>query len=203
MDLITVSDSSVDASDLYNFLFDGCENVTPFYKWIGRRISYYSFEDGKDFRTILSKSSGGRKATVYILSLDMAKELSMVEKTKRGKQARKYFLKCEKIAKEVYRQRGIEIEARKTLTDKVKESGENERMHGHGYSTYTKLAYKLCGIKYVKQENFRDTLSSDEKARVKTAETMISTLLEMGREYGEIKDYLSPLFEKKKIAKEE
>jgi len=202
MDLITISDNSVMAKDLYEFLFFDVKNKTSFHHWIGRRIKEYGFEDGKDYRSFLTVRSDGKKgrqAKGYVLSIDMAKELSMVEKTARGKQARKYFIKCEKIAKEIYANRKVEIEARKTLTDKVKESGEDERMHGHAYSTYTKLAYKLCGIKYVKQDGFRDALSSDEKSRVKTSETMISTLLEMGREYGEIKDYLSPLFSQKNI----
>ncbi len=47
--------------------------------------------------TILSKS-GGRPQTNYILKLDMAKELSMVEANEKGSQARRYFIECEKKA---------------------------------------------------------------------------------------------------------
>ena len=32
----------------------------------------------------------------YHITLDMAKELSMVERNEKGKQARKYFIECEK-----------------------------------------------------------------------------------------------------------
>lgn len=37
----------------------------------------------------------------YLLSIDMAKELSMISKTEKGKEARKYFIECEKKLKEV------------------------------------------------------------------------------------------------------
>jgi anti-repressor protein len=48
----------------------------------------------------LSKTpNGGRPAKEYALTLDMAKELSMVERTEKGKQARQYFLVCERRAK--------------------------------------------------------------------------------------------------------
>lgn len=84
--------NAVDAKILYSFL-----NVkTPFNKWIDRRIKEYEFLINSDFQTFLSKSTGGRKATEYILSFDMAKELSMVENNAKGREARRYFIDCEK-----------------------------------------------------------------------------------------------------------
>lgn len=95
-------------------------------------------------------------------------------------------------------QRLAGIEVRKTLTDRIDDSGENNRMHGYGYSNYTMLAYKLCDIEYIKQENFRDTLNADQLDRVKNVEDMIKILLTMNKEYKEIKDVLGPIFNTKK-----
>jgi len=83
------------ARDLHAFL----QVQTQFKDWIARRIEEYEFEEGKDFCSILSESTGGRPAKEYALSLDMAKELSMVERTEKGKQARQYFIECERQAK--------------------------------------------------------------------------------------------------------
>ncbi|MGR4068273.1 antA/AntB antirepressor family protein [Billgrantia sp. C5P2] len=51
--------------------------------------SHYGFAEGQDFCSELSKTpNGGRPSKEYHLSLDMAKELSMVERNEKGKQAR-------------------------------------------------------------------------------------------------------------------
>lgn len=84
-----------DARELHAFLEVGRD----FTNWIKDRIEQYGFEDGRDFSPILAKSSGGRPSTEYAISLDMAKELAMVERNEKGRQARKYFIECERIAK--------------------------------------------------------------------------------------------------------
>ena len=199
MELVKVTKNGVLATDLYNFLFQNIDSPTPFNKWIRRRVNEYGFVEDIDFQTFLSKSTGGRKLTDFAMTIDMAKELSMVEKTDIGRRARKYFIKCEKIARRTEAVRLAGIETRKTLTDKIDDSNENDRMHGHAYSTYTKFAYKLCGINYIKQDNFRDTLTADQLRQVENAEGMIKSMLDMGKEYQEIKGMLSPIFEIKGV----
>jgi len=81
----------VDARLLHNFL----EVVTRFNDWITRRIEEYGFIEGNDFYSKLSKTKG-RSKTDYHLTLDMAKELAMVERNEKGRQARRYFIECEK-----------------------------------------------------------------------------------------------------------
>jgi len=197
MEIVKVTKDGVDARELYEFL-----GVHHRYRdWIKNTIRDYRFKEGEDFCTFFSESSGGRPSKEYTLSLDMAKELSMVAKTEKGRKARKYFIKCEKIARRTEAIMLAGIETRKTLTDKIKDSNENERMHGHAYSTYTKLAYKLCGIEFVKQENFRDTLTKEQLAKVENAEGMIKAMLDMGKEYQSIKGALSPIFDVEKIEK--
>lgn len=87
---------TVNARDLHAFL----EVDSLFKDWIARRIQDYDFQEGKDFCSFLSESSGGRPPKEYALTLDMAKELSMVERNAKGKEARQYFIECERLAKQ-------------------------------------------------------------------------------------------------------
>jgi anti-repressor protein len=82
---------AVSAKDLHVFL----ESKKDFSEWIKNRIEKYGFEDGKDFTPFQGKSTGGRPSLDYILTLDTAKEISMVEGNEKGKEARRYFLDCE------------------------------------------------------------------------------------------------------------
>lgn len=68
---------------------------TRFNDWISRRISEYEFTEGEDFYSILSKTRG-RPVTDYHLTLDMAKELAMVENNEKGRQIRRYFISLER-----------------------------------------------------------------------------------------------------------
>lgn len=86
---------TVNARDLHAFL----EVQTAFKDWISRRIADYEFSEGRDFCSFLSESSRGRPAKEYAITLDMAKELAMVERNEKGKQARQYFIECERRLK--------------------------------------------------------------------------------------------------------
>jgi anti-repressor protein len=55
------------------------ESKQDFSDWIKARIQKYGFQENKDFTIILGKSNGGRPTTEYAVTLDMAKELGMVE----------------------------------------------------------------------------------------------------------------------------
>ncbi|WP_339053559.1 antA/AntB antirepressor family protein [Arsenophonus endosymbiont of Crataerina pallida] len=66
---------TVNARDLHAFL----ESKQEFANWIKDRIQQYGFIEHQDFLINLSKTpNGGRPAKEYHISLDMAKELSMV-----------------------------------------------------------------------------------------------------------------------------
>jgi phage anti-repressor protein len=89
---------SVDARELHEFL----ENGDHFSTWIAERVIQYHFVEGQDFVTYSAsaeKSGRGRPAKDFLLTIDMAKELSMVERNEKGRQARRYFIDCEKLAK--------------------------------------------------------------------------------------------------------
>lgn len=90
--------SVVSGRDLHDFLEVG----TPYDKWFPRMCEY-GFSEEIDFSTFLSESTGGRPRTDHALTLDMAKEISMIQRTEKGKQARQYFIEVEKAFKEQYR----------------------------------------------------------------------------------------------------
>ena len=73
------------------------EVQTPYAKWFDR-MTEYGFTEGTDFWTNLSKTSselGGRPATDHLMTLSMAKELAMLQRTEKGKEARRYFIHIE------------------------------------------------------------------------------------------------------------
>lgn len=68
--------------------------------WFPRMVDY-GFTAGQDFTPNLVKSTGGRPRADHIITLDMAKEISMIQRTERGKQARQYFIECERHMKQL------------------------------------------------------------------------------------------------------
>lgn len=81
----------VSARELYAFL----EVRTNFTDWC-KRMFEYGFEEKKDFISFLGESTGGRPSMDYALTIDTAKEISMLQRSEKGKQARQYFIACEK-----------------------------------------------------------------------------------------------------------
>lgn len=99
-ELIPIQDKdgtqAVMGRDLHAFL----EVTTPYQIWFPRMVEY-GFSEGQDFlNNSVQNSSGGRPKQDHIVSLDMAKEISMIQRTEKGKQARQYFIECERRAKE-------------------------------------------------------------------------------------------------------
>lgn len=93
---------TVNARHLHAFLEVG----KVFAAWIQERIAQYKFAEGVDYLVsetgIQVPHQGGIRNTIqkdYHLTIDMAKELSMVERNQRGRQARLYFIECERRAK--------------------------------------------------------------------------------------------------------
>ncbi|MDY4702586.1 MAG: antA/AntB antirepressor family protein [Thomasclavelia ramosa] len=86
---------TLSARELHKFL----EIETPFKKWFGR-MAEYGFQENIDFREVMDKivqnPQGGRPSTDYEISIDMAKEISMLQRSEKGKQARQYFIELEK-----------------------------------------------------------------------------------------------------------
>jgi len=110
---------AVSARELYRFL----EITERFSNWFERQLSY-GFTEGidyigcKEFNTLANQ-----ELTDYALTLDCAKEISMIQRSERGKQARQYFIACEKKSK------SLDTISRKDLAKMLLESEEEkERM---------------------------------------------------------------------------
>lgn len=87
---------AVNARDLHEFLQVG----KRFASWIQERIGKYEFIENEDFMAISQNREigHGRGKVDYHITLDMAKELSMVENNAKGREARRYFIAMEKKA---------------------------------------------------------------------------------------------------------
>ena len=68
---------------------------TPYTMWF-ERMTEYGFSEGTDFITKMLESTGGRPQTNHVLTLDMAKEIAMLQRSEKGKRIRQYFIQIEK-----------------------------------------------------------------------------------------------------------
>lgn len=82
--------NSADARELHAFL----NSEQEFANWIKNRITQYGFLENQDY-IIKTTYTGRRPRKEYFITLNMAKELCMVENNAKGKEARQYFIKCE------------------------------------------------------------------------------------------------------------
>ena len=172
----TDSGQLVDARQLHAFLGVGRD----FSSWLKGRIDRYDFIDGTDY--IASSPDLGSQSTNYLggqkqgkvdygLTLDMAKQLCMVENNAKGAQARNYFIECERIAKETQPIPGDYLTALKALVASeekknellIENKGQQEilatqapkveafdrMMDSHGFTLISKAA-KILGIGPIK-----------------------------------------------------
>ena len=109
--------NSADARELHAFL----NSEQQYADWIKNRITQYGFIENQDY-VIKITYTGRRPRKEYFVTLDMAKELCMVENNDKGKEARLYFIKCEKelqtIKFEAYVGKIADLEASQILQNK-------------------------------------------------------------------------------------
>ncbi|WP_144669870.1 antA/AntB antirepressor family protein [Campylobacter jejuni] len=86
--------NSANAREIFQFL----NSEQEYANWIKNRISHYDFIENQDYIIELVYTKG-RPRKEYYVTLDMAKELCMVENNEKGRQARRYFIECEKRLK--------------------------------------------------------------------------------------------------------
>ena len=158
-----------------------------------------------NFELIDYVDARGRKQPMYLITRDGFTILVMGytgEKAMKFKEGYiKQFNAMEKalLGKIKEREKGIAV--RQALTRAIEISGENSRMHGHAYSTYTDIIYKVVFGKRAKElreeygitkkDNLRDLFSSEELAKVQSVEMVVSGLVNCGWGYDEIRNFIA------------
>ena len=147
-ELIPIQDNdgaqAVMGRDLHKFLEVGRDYTNWFKQMVG-----YGFTEGQDF-TLVKEEIAGRTGSPnlantrhnHIVSLDMAKEISMIQRTDKGKQARQYFIECERRAKEPAQLSPEELMARaiKVADNTIKELEAKTRELEPAAKSWTYLA---------------------------------------------------------------
>jgi len=149
----------VSARELHKFL----ESRRDFSNWIKDRIEKYGFIENQDYQLLNNfgeqTGRGGHNKKEYALTLDTAKEISMVEGNEKGRQARRYFIECEKKLREVVSNQQLYIpktlpEALRAYADEVE---KNQLLEEKIKQDEPKVEYFDNLIERDLLTNFRDT----------------------------------------------
>ena len=157
-----------------------------------------------NFERIKYVDSRGRNQDAYVMTRDGFTLLVMGYNGKLAMKFKEAYIKQFNAMESVLRKKLIARErgraSREFLTDSIQQSDEDERMHGHAYSTYTNCIYKVLFGKSAAQlrmdygigrtDNLRDCFSPEDLAAVDSMEHLVSGLVACGWEYGRIKDFI-------------
>lgn len=148
---------TVNGRDLHAFL----EVETRYNDWFSRMCEY-GFKEGKDYSSFLSNRSDGlpgKPKTEHAITISMAKELAMLQRTAKGKECREYFISCEEAwnspekimerAMQIAHQKAIEAERRIFGLQQKTETLEialNESLKFYTVAKYNKTFRMGCNM---------------------------------------------------------
>ncbi|EHA5090005.1 phage antirepressor Ant [Campylobacter coli] len=142
--------NSVNAREIYKYI----KITSNFAEWINRRINHYNFIENQDYIIELVYTKG-RPRKEYYVTLDMAKELCMVENNEKGRQARRYFIECEKRLKNLEQEKMQKLAFHQSLGYKSQLKQQKE----HYENKIKALQYDL---EKKKELSFKRKLSKEE-----------------------------------------
>ncbi|ECZ6142324.1 phage antirepressor Ant [Campylobacter coli] len=142
--------NSANAREIFQFL----NSEQEYSNWIKNRISHYNFIENQDYIIELVYTKG-RPRKEYYVTLDMAKELCMVENNEKGRQARRYFIECEKRLKNLEQEKMQKIAFHQSLGYKSQLKQQKE----HYENKIKALKYDL---EHKKELSFKRKLSKEE-----------------------------------------
>ncbi|EAH9200897.1 phage antirepressor Ant [Campylobacter coli] len=142
--------NSANAREIFQFL----NSLQDYSNWIKNRISHYNFIENQDYIIELVYTKG-RPRKEYYITLDMAKELCMVENNEKGRQARRYFIECEKRLKNLEQEKMQKLAFHQSLGYKSQLKQQKEKYEN-----------KIKALKYdlenKKELSFKRKLSKEE-----------------------------------------
>ena len=195
---------TVSARELHTFL--GVQ--TRFNDWIATRISEYDFMENQDYVRFTEnpvKPQGGRPSMGYFITLRMAKELSMVERNEKGKQARKYFIECEEQLKEAATQKPVPL----TFAEALRAYADEVEAHEQTKQTLTIAEPKAQYFDKLVERNLLTNFTTTAKEFGIKRKDFINYLLDNGYIYRDQQGNLLPyathvphLFEVKEYSKD-
>ena len=199
--------NAVNARDLYNFL----EVKTKFADWIKRRLDEAMADEHLDYEVLSNglflnfekNTEGGglfdnkaqRPKTEYALSIDLAKEIAMLERSSKGKEIRKYFIECEKQLAQQFKAPTNMVEALELALEQAKQIEAQKQT----------IAYQQEVIEY--QGGKLNSYKEIEKVKRSKAEmaTLINKYVrslaesKFNRDYGKAYNHIYGLFAKRHL----
>ncbi|EAH5713536.1 phage antirepressor Ant [Campylobacter coli] len=135
-------------------LFCYLEVNSKFADWIKNRINQYDFIENQDY-IIKEVFTGRRPRKEYYVTLDMAKELCMVENNEKGRQARRYFIECEKRLKNIEAEQMQKLAFRQSLGYKSQLAQQKEKYEN-------KIKALQYDLEHKNELSFKRKLSKEE-----------------------------------------
>nr|WP_251824479.1 antA/AntB antirepressor family protein [Campylobacter jejuni] len=142
--------NSVNAREIYKII----NSEQEFANWIKNRISHYNFIENQDYIIELVYTKG-RPRKEYYVTLDMAKELCMIENNEKGRQARRYFIECEKRLKNLEAEQMQKLAFRQSLGYKSQLAQQKEKYEN-------KIKALKYDLEHKNELSFKRKLSKEE-----------------------------------------
>ncbi|HHO2198550.1 TPA: antA/AntB antirepressor family protein [Campylobacter coli] len=142
--------NSANAREIFQFL----NSEQEYSNWIKNRISHYNFIENQDYIIELVYTKG-RPRKEYYVTLDMAKELCMVENNEKGRQARRYFIECEKRLKNLEQEKMQKLAFHQSLGYKSQLKQQKEKYEN-------KIKALQYDLENKKELSFKRKLSKEE-----------------------------------------
>lgn len=184
-------------------LWEALGSKQEYANWIKNRLSSYGFQENVDyisFDKVIKRETGATTRREYILSLDTAKEIAMVENNESGRMIRRYFIEAEKRYRELKIIRARSKAERRLFTDILKEVLPESPNKKWAYKQYTDLIYRhVTGYNAKqlrelygkpKEFNVRELLTPQQLKEVIKYESIIQGLLQLGQDYHGVKAIL-------------